>query len=386
MKLQCRSTTGLSSFSNAPATVETAGTRKLARSEGKISAKAPIKSITAKESAEQTERVAMEEREERVRVRIAKERTESLSGDEDVELRTPLTKKSKRDFDFPSNFSKVAAPGETTDAGKVDIHHNLGLGSMSARVSIPSQNERFTDAERESPEPTYPTMAREVAPEAWKNTTPGLLETPKDVKEELPTTPKPWPAPPLATAQLQVPTPAPAPAKSEPEKPLSLWERKKIKAQHASASTSGVWGDAGGSGGNAETIAMPTLTGNGDRQSIFTDTAHGQKRENQPSPHAQKSGWGWGGSLLNEIANAVAVPDRSPSPETAPVKPKIEEASTPAESEEDEFDWANVGKKKKGQLASVAQMPSVLNTPDPDNADDGPPGGAGSRKKKKGRR
>ncbi|KAF9642359.1 hypothetical protein BDM02DRAFT_3124623 [Thelephora ganbajun] len=106
---------------------------------------------------------------------------------------------------------------------------------------------------------------------------------------------------------------------------------------------------------------MPTLVG--DRQSIFADTARDRKRENQrenvvegflgsnparrrndsaqsgmttkpapkpapaPAPVQQKSsGWGsWGSSLLTNIASAAPAPDRSPSPEPPPVKPKIED-------------------------------------------------------------
>jgi hypothetical protein len=119
-------------------------------------------------------------------------------------------------------------------------------------------------------------------------------------------------------------------------------------------SSTGVWGDAS-SEGNAESILTPPLVG--DRQSVFTETARDQKRENQeegvvegllgsnsarrrndsaqshmiakptpgPAPAPQKStAWGsWGSSLLH-VANAVAAPDRSPSPEPPPVKPKIE--------------------------------------------------------------
>ena len=100
---------------------------------------------------------------------------------------------------------------------------------------------------------------------------------------------------------------------------------------------------------------MPTLTG--DRQSIFTDTARDQKRENQresfvegllgsnpirrndsaqssvttkpsakaASPPQKSSGWGsWGSSLLTNTASA-ADHDRTLSREPAPVKPKIED-------------------------------------------------------------
>ena len=604
MKLQCKDSNGVSNFSNTPAMVETAGTHKFDGSEGKMDTEAPVKAITAKESAARAKRAAMEkvEREERKRERIereerkrieregekageaeekadreAKEReeerkatasktpsawgaknvdgsrktsglsqneqknervntkwspgsteaedepsglppiitspapggvldgagkfdfftkTDTPGGYEEDEFLTPLTK-GKRDFDHPSDPSKVVTPVETTNAGKVDI------GSISARVPISSENERFTD------------------------------------KVQGPPPPKPTPLTPDFVPSLSGAGDFPNP--------------------------SGVRGDTVGSGGIAKTIAMPTLTGNGDRQSTFTDTACGQKREDRrenlfegflgsnpprrrndppwpqmttkptpkpaqvPSPPAQKAGWGWGGSLLNSISSAATAPDRSPSPELAPVtwytpgqppksqpagfgpmkpasghgtggnnargsrdgptplaqkpsttwgnttsstfgsgigknltvdtttKPaesspniagpeklpefaveigqvpapgrfygsttdkkeeagetqeggtakhsnpsspfpaqepvgktteqpaeeseeptKAEGAATPADFEEDDFDWANVGKKKKkGRVAAIS---------DPDNADDGPTGGVASKKKKKGKK
>ncbi|KAF9642247.1 hypothetical protein BDM02DRAFT_2470886 [Thelephora ganbajun] len=306
---------------------------------------------------------------------FATEKKDSPGCAEEVELRTPLTKKGKKGIDSLSNLSKVATPTEAADLGKLDILEDPGLNNASARVSISLENERFLDAEQE-PSPTKPTrlvLAPEVPPEALSSTASESLKASKDVKDDVPTTPKHWPAPPLTTThQPQIPTPAPAPAKTEPEKPLSLWERKKLNAATPPAPASSlfggggtmnslsVWGDVSG-GGNAESIAMPTLVG--DRQSIFTDTARDRKRENQrenvtggflgsnparrrndsaqsgmtakpvpkpapaPAPVQQKSsGWGsWGSSVLANIASATADPDRSPSPELPPVKPKIED-------------------------------------------------------------
>ena len=330
--------------------------------------------------------------------------------------------------------------------------------------------------------------------------TPELLRAPNEVKGEAPATPRSLPAPSLTPAhKSQVPVPVPVPAKTEPERPLSLWERKKPEVArppvHASGgdgmNSSGVLGDAPCGGGKVESIAMPTFVG--DRRSIFTDTARDQRRESQredavegflgsssarrrndpaqsrmttrptlksptaPAPAPQKaSGWGsWGTSLLN-VASTIHPPDGSPSPEPHPVKPKTEDPprgftrsrppmSQPAaiaekkeaggtqdcgwgweeatgtkgsnktskdpspvrenvlESEspremtkepakmeetvtpaEEEFDWANT--KKKGRLASIANAPSVPNTPDPDNADDGGGGGTGPAKGKKKRK
>jgi hypothetical protein len=299
-------------------------------------------------------------------------KNDSPGGAEELELRTPLTKKGA---DSLSNLSKVDTVTGPADISKLDPPEDPNT-IVSARVSVSSrsENERWTDAEQgPSPtEPTPPILAPGLSPETLLSTTPDLLKTSKEVKDEAPTTPKPWPTPALPSSR-QSQVPPPAPAKTEPEKPLSLWERKrpKVASPPASASSlfgggdginsSGVWGNSSGGGGNAETIAMPNLVG--DRQSVFTDTARDQKRENQregvvegllgatpvrrrndsaqsqvpakhtpkpapaPAPAPQKSsGWGsWGSSLLNTVASAVAAPDRSPSPEPPPVKPKIED-------------------------------------------------------------
>ena len=291
---------------------------------------------------------------------------------EEVELRTPLTKRGKNGINAPSNLSREATPLEPIDAGKHDHFEEMGLNNMSSRVSISSENERFTDAE-EGPttaEPTHPTLAPEVVPESFSNSTSELLKTPQGAKAEVPTAPNPWPAPSLTTTQLQPPNPAPLPAQTEPEKPLSLWDRKKLRTSTIppasglfgtgdSANSSEAWGL--GNGKNGDTIAMPALTS--ERQSVVTDTARDQKRENQrenlvedllgsnqtrrrndssqsqmttkpasrsppaPAPTQKSSGWGsWGSSIINNLASAVAAPDRSPSPEPASqIKPKIED-------------------------------------------------------------
>ena len=287
---------------------------------------------------------------------------DSPGGAEEVELRTPLTKKGINDL---SNPSKVATPTKPVGLGRLDRLEDLNTSNISARVSISLENERFTDAEQgPSPtQPTHPSLAPETTPEVLSSATTELLKTSKDF-EGVPATIQPRPAPPL--------TPAPAPANTEPERPLSLWERKKHKAatQPAPASSlfggggvtnsSGVGGEAGSSGGNTKSIVVPTLVG--DRQSVFTDTAHDQKRENQrdnlvegflgsnparrrsdlaqsqmtakpvtkpgpaPAPLPQKpSGWGsWGSSLLLNIENQVAA-EKSPSSGSFPARPKIED-------------------------------------------------------------
>ena len=329
---------------------------------------------------------------------------------EEVELRTPQMKDVT---DTPSNLSEVATPSEIIDQGKLDIP------DLFAKVSIISpEDEPFTDAEQEPcpPESPRPALASEVIPEALSNSN-------------------------LNSLTPHVSALTPTPGKLVPDKPLSLWKRKKRKTavQPASAlnlfgaegatNSLGGWGDAGG-GGSTETIAMPTITE--DRWSIFTDTARDQKRENQrenlvegflgsnqgrrrndsaqpqitmrpatkpgpgPAP-AQKSGWGsWGSTLLGGIASAVEPPSVRPKIEDTPrgftpnqpleTEERTKIVETPIPVEEDEFDWGNSAarkKKKKGQVSIVTQTPSVPNTPDLYNADDGTTGGGGKKKKKK---
>jgi hypothetical protein len=175
---------------------------------------------------------------------------DSPGGADKLELRTPLTKKGrkgKRGISSLSNLSKLVTPTEPAGVGKFDVLEDLNMNNMFARVSISSGsgNERWTDAGLgPSPtEPTPPALVPELGFEALLNATPELLETLKEVKDEAPTTPKPWPATSL--------TPAPAPAKTEPEKPLSLWERKKLKATPP-APASSLFG--GGDGTNSSGV------------------------------------------------------------------------------------------------------------------------------------
>ena len=242
------------------------------------------------------------------------------------------------------------------------------LSSLSRPPEIATPTEhvdaRKLDKPGPRPSPTEPTPPGFAPPETLFNTTPKLPGTPGEVKEDVPTTPKPWPTSSLTpTHHSQVPAPAPIPTKTEPGKPHSLWDRKKLKEATPPApasnlyggetmNSSGVWGDASGGGENTKSIAMPTIVG--DRQSVFTNTTRDQKRESQregvvegflgsnsarrrndsaqlgmavkpaPAPAPQKSGgWGsWGSSLLNNIANVV---ERTPSPELPPARPKIED-------------------------------------------------------------
>ena len=315
---------------------------------------------------------------------LSTRKNDSPGGAEEVELRTPVMKKGKKSTGSPSNLSKVATPTEPADVGKHETLEELNMNNMSGRrsVSSRSENERWTDAEQgESPtNPALPAALPDLGLGAFVDTTMGLLGTPKGVKDAALATPKSWPAPSLTPArQSPVPTSPIPPAKAESEKPLSLWERKKLNANPPppapapapapassllsvgdGANSSGVFGDTSGGGGNGESIPMPAIVG--DRQSVFTDTARGRERENQrenvvegllgsssarrrnestqsqspvkpapkptlpPPPPAQKSGgWGsWGSSLLTNIASTITA-ERSPSPEPAPVKPKIED-------------------------------------------------------------
>ena len=167
-----------------------------------------------------------------------------------AEIRTPLQKEGTNGIDTPSNLSKVTAPSETVDMG---ILEDSGPSHTSTRVSISPENERFTDAEGDPspPEPAHPTFTPEdpTIPKHWPTpslppaqpqvsassenerfTNAGQDSSPPALAPEGPITPKPWPIPSTTPTQPQVSTPAPAPRTIEPEKPLSLWDRKKLKA------------------------------------------------------------------------------------------------------------------------------------------------------------
>ena len=302
---------------------------------------------TAKEQVEAKERAEKDAREEVER--RAKEMAERLEREEEDHSGLPpiATSSAPGRFDGVGNFD---LPGKKYSP---DGAEDLNTSHVSARISVSSrsENERWMNGEQgpSTTGPTPPTLSPELGPET-------LLK----------------PAPSLTPAHRpQVPAPAPAPVKIEPEKPLSLWERKKLKVASPPApasslfgrgdgmNPSGIWGDVSDEGRNTESIVMPNIAG--DRQSIFTDTARDQKRENQrenviegllgsnparrrndsaqsqtttkpapkhpaPAPPPQKaSGWGSWGSSLTNIANAVTIPDRTPSPELPPVKPKIED-------------------------------------------------------------
>ena len=157
---------------------------------------------------------------------------------EDVGLRTALTQEGKKDIGNLSNLSKITTPTEPVYLGRLDgAKHRLPLNPHTL-VAHPESRLKL---------------------EVLASATSELLKTPKDVGEEVLTTPQPWPASPLtsthqaqatpnprSTHPVQVPTPNPAPTKTEPEQPLSLWEHKKPKAmtQPALASSSFGGGDA----------------------------------------------------------------------------------------------------------------------------------------------
>ena len=203
--------------------------------------------------------------------------------------------------------------------------------TMSVRVLASPANARFPDRDPESrpPSPESPPM-----PRAFSKST---LESPKDVTNEFSMTPKPWSDASLPPTLSQVPTPVPAPTKMEPEKPLSLWERKKLKAAAAPAPGSSVWGSG--------TIAMPNLPGTSKKITANTAPKLSESHLNASGPedipesaveikHVPSPG---GFGVFEDSSR-----DPLPIEEKEPAK---EETATPAE--EDEFDWAPRGKKNK---------------------------------------
>ena len=285
-------------------------------------------------------------------------RMEHISGDsEKVESCMPLTEKGKKRAGGRSHLSGATMTNDSADDGKLDTPKHLNINDMATRVSTSPVDRRLKDTERGPPpaEPPPLGLVTQTVPEVSLNTTSGLPKTPKGVQGEVPMTPEPRPTLSLTTPQAHVYTPTPA----QPEKPMTLWERKKLRAATLSASASTSLGDGDtlnssvvsgetGGGGHTESIAIPTLVG--DRSPTFTDTAHDQREEQRkndaeellgPNPARRRegpdrpqmavrpitkpapsptlphkaNGWGsWGSSLLNNIANVVAV-ETSPSPE-----------------------------------------------------------------------
>ena len=169
----------------------------------------------------------------------------SPGGAGELEAPTPRLKKKKKKAG-PAN---VGIPAKKAGVCKLDILEDLNTNNTSARTVVSSrlENERWTDAEQgPSPtEPTPPALALEPVPEASFNIS--EFKTPKDAQGKTFTTLEPWPAPPLIPArQSPVPTFAPLPAKAEPEKPLSLWERKKLKQTSPPAPAYNLFGGGDG--------------------------------------------------------------------------------------------------------------------------------------------
>ena len=145
MKFQCRGATGLSSFSNAPV-METAGTRKFDRLEGKIVAEAPIKANTAEESAERVERMHRAEREARENFERAamekvereeRERFERLEREERERLEREEKEKADREAKEREEEEKRKAT-----ASKIPPTWGTNTGDRSRKTSALAQKEQ----------------------------------------------------------------------------------------------------------------------------------------------------------------------------------------------------------------------------------------------------
>ena len=228
-----------------------------------------------------------------------------MPGDsENVKPRMPLTKKGKKRVGGPSDPPTATMTTDSPD-GKLDTPRHLNTSDMTMRVTS-SGNERFTDAEH------TPTGS---------------------VKDDVPIFPNLRPPPSLTTFQSRAFTPTPG----EPEKPLSLWERKKLKVPSSSAPASG-WGSWGSSlvinTTNAATVEWPpspqlpsvnpkisfTLNPGGSNGS-GTDKKPGDTRDDAPEREGTE----------------------------AESKEEMKEISTPAVDSDIEFDWLPT-MKKKGQV------------------------------------
>jgi len=240
-----------------------------------------------KEAAKKAEQEAREkaEREEREKA----EETARLKAEKLAKRRAEKEAREQAERETREKAEQDAREKVERESKEKEERERERLERERIEVSVSSENKRFADAEQgPSPtEPTPPILASETALEALQGATP-VLKAPKDIKVEVPTTPKSRPTPSFTPGhQAQIPAPAPVPANIESEKPLSLWERKKLETSPPASPSSlfagsdainSVWGEAGG-GGSTQPITMPTLAG--DRQSVFTHAARDQKRENQ---------------------------------------------------------------------------------------------------------
>ena len=294
------------------------------------------------------------------------------------------------------------------------------------RIQLAEREANFTDSEQglSPPKPAHPTLAPEVMPEALSNSTSESPKMPQGVKEEIPGTPKPRPNPSL--------TSPPVPANTEPEKPLPSLQRNKPKATPqpglAPTQRSSGWGSWGSSFLNP-VVSIPDRTPSPEPP-LVRPTAWGGtggsgdntwgSSKNVPTPIAQKtsavpawgtkpvSGFGPGVStrgsttgpsfgsgipknltvdtmkkLLESSPNTVGledIPESAVDIKHVPRPGTFHTVETATPAEEDDFEWAIPGGKKKGHV--VGQTPSVPNAPDLDNVDEGVWGGGGEKKKK----
>ena len=140
-----------------------------------------------------------------------------------VQQQLKISKKGKEVNRALSNHPKIATPSmEPVNTGKLLSPEDLGLNDMSARISFPSDIERFTAAEQGlSPTESHPAPAPEVAvtPETFSGSASRPLKTPHGVSGA-PITLKPQPTPSRNPTKPQAEPPSPTPT---PPRKSSGW-------------------------------------------------------------------------------------------------------------------------------------------------------------------
>jgi len=169
-----------------------------------------------------------------------------------VEQQIKISKVERQGFSSLSRLPNTAPPIETIHTRRPEILEDRGSASALTRpTALQSDFEYLTDSALGLPPITATPLTPPPIPvpeSLYSNTpssaTPELPKMPKGVEDETSATPKPWHAGPSVRHIHPSPPPPPpsVPAETEPEKPLSLWERKKIKAAALPAPQKASWG------------------------------------------------------------------------------------------------------------------------------------------------
>ena len=325
----------LPDLSKAATPVETAETRELDNPECRNLVNLCTRTTEADERAEQQAKEQVEKAAREKMNRVARRRADreaAKKAEREAKERAERERKEKAEEAVQIKAEKRANQKAKKEAKRVERE---AMEKAQRAAKEKAEREEKGRLEKEKIEEEEREMAEREAAEKAKR------EVKEKEKDKAPVTPTPSLIP-FNHPRDPPPTPTPTPG---------------LFGGSDKLSSSSVLGDVGG-GGKSKSITTPAISG--DRQSVLTDAARGQKREKQrdngqlasnligrsndrsPSssytqdpprpartlaPAPQKSsGWGsWGSSLFDNIASSIAVPDRSHSPAPPPAKPRIED-------------------------------------------------------------